>query len=164
KPLPAKPTRVFKDTAKAQAVAVSPNGEKVAWAIDGKVTVTSATGNGARRTLPATTSSGTSGFALGFNPAGDRIGVLGRDPWFRVWNVSDAEDEVKEVWKARLQRRVKGTVTFSPDGKYLTAVSTAQLLVFDATDGKDNDETRRPLMQFERYADNGEINQAAFSP
>jgi WD40 repeat protein len=161
KPLPARPTHVFNDSAKAQAVAVSPNGAEVAWAIDGKVTVTSASGKGARRAVPPTT---TSVFALGFNPTGDRLGVLGRDPFLRVWDVSAAHAEVKEVWKARIQRRVKGTVAFSPDGKYLTAVSTPQLLVFDASDGKENDESRKPLMQFERYTENGEIHHAVFSP
>src|SRR5262249_39116770 len=119
------------------------------------------TGKGTRHELPITT---TTVFALGFNHAGDRLGVLGRDPFLRVWEINDAREEVKEGWKARIQRGMKGVVTFSPDGKYLTAVSTAQLLVFDATDSPDNDDIRKPLIQFERYSDSGAIHHAAFSP
>ena len=74
--------------------------------------------------------------ALGFNPAGERLGVLGRDPYLRVW---DVRAEPKEMWKARVQRGQKGVVAFSPDGKLLTAVSTAQLAVFDASDVKGDD-------------------------
>src|SRR5207237_964192 len=92
----------------------------------------------------------------------DRLGVLGRTH-LQVWNVSPDRDEVSEVWKARLQRGQKGVVVFSPDGKLVTALSTAQLLMFDAADGKDDD-SRRPLFQCERYSDQGAIQHAAFSP
>ena len=162
KPLPAKPTHTFQDSAGAKAVAVSANGERVAWAADGgKVTVIDAAGKEARRELPITT---TTVFALGFNANGARLGTLGRDPFLRVWDVSDGADEVTEVWKARIQRGLKGAVAFSPDGKLLTAVSTAQLAVFDATDGKPGDEFREPLYRAERSSDNGAIHHAAFSP
>jgi WD40 repeat protein len=72
--------------------------------------------------------------------------------------------EVKEAWKARVLRGLKGVVTFSPDGKHLVALSSPQLVVFDAADGKDGDESRRPLMQFERHSDEGAIQHAAFTP
>lgn len=163
KPLSPKPTHTFKDSSGAKALAVSANGKQVAWAVEGgKVFVTDAEGK-ARRELPITT---TTVLALGFNHSGARLGVLGRDPFLRVWNVSADQDEVKDVWKARVQRGLRGAVVFSPDGKYVTAVSTGQLLVFDATDGKekDNEEARKPLFQCERYSDNGPIQHAAFSP
>jgi WD40 repeat protein len=162
KPLPEKPTQVFNDSVGAKAVAVSANAKRVAWAVDGgKVTVANTTGQQTRRELPSTT---TTVFALGFNLTGDRLGVLGRDPFFRMWDVSDAQEETKEVWKARINRGQKGEITFSPDGKYVSAVSTVQLLVFDATDGEPSEDSREPLMRFERYTDNGQIQQASFSP
>ncbi len=159
-PFPAKPARQFKDSAGAKAVAVSARGKRVAWAIDGGKVFVADTADTARHELPITT---TTVFALGFNPAGDRLGVLGRDPFLRVWDVSGA-DEVREVWKARIARGQKGAVTFSPDGKLLTAVSSAQLLVFDAADGKDNNDPRAPLFQCERFIDHGPVHHATFSP
>ena len=57
------------------------------------------------------------------NRAGDRLGVLGRDPFLRVWDVSAGAGEVKEVWKARVQRGLKGAVAFIPDGKWVTQVT-----------------------------------------
>jgi WD40 repeat protein len=162
KPLPTKPAHVFKDSAGAKAVAVSANAKRVAWAMDGgKVTVANTTGQQTRRELPSTT---TTVFALGFHPTGDRLGVLGRDPFFRMWDVSDAHGETKEVWKARINRGQKGEIAFSPDGKYVSAVSTVQLLVFDAADGEPSEDSREPLMRFERYTDNGQIQHASFSP
>ena len=162
RPLPAKPTRTFNNSAGAKAVAASERGNLIAWALDGgRVVITSATGTGPRHELPVTT---TSVFALAFNPAGDRLGILGRDPFLRVWDVSQAIGEPKEVWKARIQRGQRGAVAFSPDGKLVTAVSTAQLAVFDATDGKKSDEYREPLYRAERSSDNGAIYHAAFSP
>jgi WD40 repeat protein len=161
KPLPTQPTHTFKDSAGAKAVAVSNQGAHVAWATkDGRVIVTDPADKVARRELPATSAQV---LALGFNPNGDRLGVLGRDPYLRVWDVSAQRQEPKEMWKARVQRGQKGVVSFSPDGKLLTAVSTAQLAVFDATDGKDTD-MREPLYRFERYTDNGAVQHASFSP
>jgi WD40 repeat protein len=157
RPLPEKPTRVFPDSAGAVAVAVSANGARVAWAAkDGKVIVTDPTDRLFRRELPATSATV---LALGFDPAGARLGVLGRDPFLRVWDVGE---EPKELWKARVQRGQKGVVAFSPDGKLVTAVSTAQLTLFDAA--AEAGDLREPLYKFERYADNGAIQHAAFSP
>jgi WD40 repeat protein len=156
--LPEKPAHTFKDSAGARAVAVAANGSRVAWAAkDGKVIVTDPADRTGRREL-ATTSAV---LALGFNPAGDRLGVLGRDPYLRVWDVSRVEP--KEVWKARVQRGQKGVVAFSRDGTLLTAVSTAQLAVFDAKDGTGT-EPREPAYRFERYTDSGAIQHAAFTP
>jgi WD40 repeat protein len=161
KPLPDKPTRAFKDSAGAKAVAVCQTDARVAWATkDGKVIVADAADRFKRSELPATSATV---LALGFNPAGDRLGVLGRDPYLRVWDVSTKLDEPKELWKARVQRGQKGVITFSPDGKLLTAVSTAQLVVFDAEDAKGGD-LREPVYKFERYTDNGAIQHASFSP
>ena len=81
-----------------------------------------------------------------------------------MWDVSAEADEVKEVWKARIQRGLKGAVAFSPDGKYVTAVSTAQLAVFDASEGKNMEEYREPLFRAERTSDNGPVQHATFSP
>jgi WD40 repeat protein len=162
KPLPAKPTRTFKNSAEAKAVAISANGARIAWAAEGgKVTVTDAAEKLARRELPVTTANV---FALGFNATGSRLGVLGRDPFLRMWDVSDEVAEVKEVWKARIQRGQKGAVVFSPDGKLVTAVSTAQLAVFDTRDGKADDPYREPLFRAERSSDHGMVQHAAFSP
>src|SRR5207237_2697646 len=101
--------------------------------------------------------------ALGFNPAGDRLGVLGRDPHLRLWDVSDERDQPKEIWKARIQRGLKGVVAFSPDGKLVTAVSSTQLAVFEAGDAAGTAD-REPLYRFERYTDQGAIQHAAFTP
>lgn len=161
-PLSAKPTHVFKESAGGRAVAVSPNGKRVAWATPGgKVIVTDSAEKDARAELPI---NATAILALGFNPTGNRLGVLARDPYLRVWDVGGKAGEAKEVWKARVQRGQKGEVNFSSDGKYLTAVSTAQLLVFGAADGKVDGEIRSPLFHFERYTDQGQIQHARFSP
>jgi WD40 repeat protein len=162
KPLPAKPALTFKDSAGAKAVAISDNGARVAWTVDGgKVIVADITDKEPRREPPVTT---TTVFALSFNQAGDRLAALGRDPYLRVWDVSAESTPIKEAWKARVQRGQKGAVAFSPDGKLLTAVSTAQLAVFDATDGKEPAEPREPLFRGERSSDNGAIHHATFSP
>lgn len=156
RPFPKSPTLALKDAAGAKTVAVSADGKRIAWALDGGKVVVSSAGGAARRELPITT---TSILALNFNPNGERLGVLGREPFLRVWDVTG--DEAREMWKGRVQRGIKGAVAFSPDGKLMTAASTGQLLVFDATDGKD--EIRSPLFQCERYADNGPVHQAVFS-
>jgi len=88
--------------------------------------------------------------------------VLGRDAHFRVWDVR--AEEPKAVWKARVQRGQKGAVAFAPDGKTVAIGSTAQLQGFDATDGTDPEEQRRPLYQFERYTDEGHVHHLAFTP
>jgi WD40 repeat protein len=167
KPLPAKPAHTFKDSAGARVVAVTADGKRVAWAqkegTDGVVTEADADGTGARRTVPV----GTTVLGMGYNPAGDRLGVLGRDPFLRLWDVKPGA-AAKEVWKARVLRGLRGTVAFSADGKLVTAVSSAQLAVYDAADGKDaydkDAEPRKPRYQFERYTDQGQIQHAAFTP
>lgn len=158
KPLPKEPSVVFKSSAGARAVAVSPNGRRVAFVAEGgKVTITDAAGKAVRE-LPTTTTV----LALAFDPSGDRLGVLGRDPFFRVWDVSGARAPTKELWKARVQRGLKGAVAFSPDGKFVTASASSQLLVF-AADGTDDD-PRKPLFQLDRSSDHGLVHHAAFSP
>lgn len=167
KPLPPKPAHTFKDSAGARVVAVTADGKRIAWAqkegTDGVVTEANADGTGARRTVPVSTTV----LGMGYNPAGDRLGVLGRDPFLRLWDVKPGA-AVKEVWKARVLRGLRGTVAFSADGKLVTAVSSAQLAVFDATDGKDaydkDADPRKPRYQFERYTDQGQIQHAAFTP
>ena len=162
KPLPAKPTHTFKDSAGTKAVAVSATGSRIAWAVSGgKIFVADSADKDARRELSVTT---TTVLALGFSPNGKRLGVLGRDPFLRVWDVSEERDEPKEVWKARIPRGQKGVVAFSPDGKFVVAVSTAQLAVFDAVDGKDVNEYREPLYRTERTSEDGVIQHAAFTP
>jgi WD40 repeat protein len=158
KPLPAKPSRALKDSAGVKAVAISATGSRVAWAIKGKVIVADATGKGPRHTLPVTT--GTI-FALAFNPAGDRLAVLGRDPFLRVWNVGGRRDEPKEMWKARVARGRNGVVAFSPDGKCLAVTSAAQVFVFEADNGKQDDEPRDRLSRSVEY---GEVHHVAFAP
>lgn len=159
KPLPAKPAHTFTDSANVRAVALNANGTRVAWATEaGKVFVANADGTD-RREVPLGTTSAV--FALGFNPAGDRLGVLGRDAHFRVWDV--AAREPKPVWKARVQRGRKGAVAFAPDGKTVAIGSTALLQVFDAADGTDPEDPRRPLYQFERYSDEGHVHHLAFT-
>jgi WD40 repeat protein len=158
KPLPQSPTHTLKGTAGAKAVAVAPDGKRIAWAFGGGKVVAADPDGAPRLELPVTT---TSILALAISPNG-RLAVLGREPFMRVWDVSPARDEPREVWKARVQRGIKGAVCFSPDGKLLAAGSTGQLQVFDAADGKD-DEPRGPLYQLERSADNGPVHQAAFT-
>ncbi len=163
RPLPAKPTHTFKDSAGAKTVAVSGDGKRVAWSEKegnaGRVVEASADGTGERRIVPV----GTTVLGMAFNPTGDRIGVLGRDGFLRLWNTTPGRGEAKKVWEARVQRGPRGTVAFSVDGKLVTAVSSAQLSVFSAADGKE-DEGREPLYKFERYTDQGQLQHAAFTP
>lgn len=159
-PLPAKPAHTFADSANVRAVALTATGKRVAWATEaGKVFVANADGT-QRREVPLGTSSAV--FALGFNPAGDRLGVLGRDAHFRVWDVT--AEQPKPVWKARVQRGQKGAVAFAPNGKTVAIASTSQVQVFDASDGSDPDEQRPPLFQFERYSDEGHVHHLAYTP
>lgn len=159
KPLPAKPAHTFADSANVRAVALPANGNSVAWATGaGRVFVAKPDGTD-RREVPLGTSSAV--FALGFSPTGDRLGVLGRDAHFRVWDVRATEP--KAVWKARVQRGQKGAVAFAPDGKSVAVGSTALLQVFDAADGSDPEEQRKPLYQFERYTDEGHVHHLAFT-
>jgi WD40 repeat protein len=159
-PLPEKRTHTFKNSAGAKAVAVSADGTRVAWATkDGKVIVADAADEKERRELPMATSAI---LALSFNPAGNRLATLGRDPHLRLWDVSADRDEPKEVWKARVQRGQKGAIVFSPDGKLVTAVSTAQLWVYDA--GDKGPAERDPDYKFERYTDQGAVQHASFTP
>ncbi|MCI0703229.1 MAG: WD40 repeat domain-containing protein, partial [Planctomycetia bacterium] len=165
KPLPEKPTLSFKDSAGAKAVAISPTGNRVAWGKDGeKIVITDATDKQARRKLPVPT---TSLFSLAFDPTGNRLGVLGGEAWFRIWDVSDEADEVKEVWKARIHRdqdKRRGMVAFSPDGKLVTPVSATPLLIFDGVDDKPSGTNRQKLFAPERFTfDDGPIHNAVFS-
>ncbi len=155
KPLAAKPTTTFAKSAGAKVVTVSPDGKRVAWAVEGgQVTVADAADAKPRAELPITT---TTVMALAFNPKGDGLAVLGRDTFLRLWGLNDKDAEVKELWKARLGRGQRAAITFSPDGKLVAAASLAQVPVFNTADGTE-------VFKADRYSEDGYAQHATFSP
>ncbi len=155
KPLPARPTSTFAKSDGAKVVAVSPDGKRVAWAIEGgKVTVADAADKKPRAELPITT---TTVMAIAFNPTGDGLAVIGRDTFLRLWGLNDKDAEVKELWKARVGRGQRAAIAFSPDGKYVVSASLAQVPVFNTADGTE-------VFKVDRYSDDGYAQHAIFSP
>lgn len=158
RPLPKVPTRTF--PGRARVVALAATGARLAWATDAGKVLVSGTDGADRREVPLGTTSAV--YALAFDPAGERLGVLGRDAHFRVWDVTAVVP--KPLWKARVQRGQRGAVAFAPDGRTVAVGSTAQVLVFDAAAGPDPDEARPALYHLDRYSDAGHVHHLAFSP
>ena len=153
KPLPAKPTFTFEKSAGAKLVAVSPDGRRVAWAVDGgKVTIADASDKKPRTELPVTAITIR---ALAFDPTGAKLAVCERTH-LRLWDVTDLGGS-KELWSARRGSGLKAAICFSPDGKLIAAASLAQVPVFNTADGSE-------VFKADRYSEDGYAQHATFSP
>ncbi|MDY3560388.1 hypothetical protein R5W23_001622 [Gemmata sp. JC673] len=153
KPLAAKPTRAFDKSANARAVAVAPNGRRIAWAdSSGAVVLADLTGD-ERTRLPVVTNSV---LALAFSPDGTKLAQFGRDGFLRLWPVNGKGNPADEVWKARVGRGLRATIAFSPDGKLVTAASLAQVPVFSVADGSE-------VFKTDRHSEEGLAQHVAFS-
>jgi WD40 repeat protein len=135
KPLPAKPARTLTENAKAcRAIAISPDGKKVAYSGgETKTTIADAATGKVIRTLPIQTV----GLALAFTPDGEKLAMIGRDGFLRLWSAGSVGDEAQDLWKVRIQRGQKGTIAVSPDGKLIAASSSGMVKIVDTTDGSE---------------------------
>jgi WD40 repeat protein len=133
KPLANKPSRTLTQFASGcKSVAVSPDGKKVAYS--GSITriAIADAATDTTRVLPTQTA----GLGLAFTPDSEKLAIIGRDGYLRLWTVQPpAKNETEELWKVRVQRGQKGAVAVSPDGKLIAASSSTQILVVDAADG-----------------------------
>src|SRR5207237_6201113 len=100
--------------ADCRAVAVSPDGKKVAYTGNSSKTVIADAATGKTiRVLPVDTV----GLALAFTPDGEKLVMIGRDGFLRLWAAKDVgEGYAGDVWKVRVQRGQKGTIAVSTDG------------------------------------------------
>ncbi len=154
KGLPSKPAVTFEGSAGVKVVAVSPDGKRVAWTVDGgKVVIASATGN-TRVELPPTT---TSIMALAFDPSGEKLAQIGRDGFVRLWSLTESDKKPKELWIVRIGRGQRAALAFSPDGKLIAAASQAQVPVFNTADGSE-------VFKADRYSEDGYAHHVTFSP
>lgn len=156
KPLPAKYSRsLLEHSTGCKAVAVSADGKKVAYSgTEMKTVIADAATGKTIRVLPVQTQ----GLALAFDPDGEKLLILGRDGFLRLFAVGPLADGGDgELWKVRIQRGQRGAVAFSPDGKLVAASSSGVLKVALAADGSE-------LFTVGGLFDNGLFQQVAFSP
>lgn len=151
--LPAKLHRTLtENTAGCRALAVSPDGSKVAYCGDaGQTVVIEAATGKPLRTMPVRTVA----VALAFSPAGDTVAMLGRDGYLRA--LPAADPLTADLWKVRVQRGQKGTVAYSPDGKLVASSASGVIKVVSAADGAE-------VFSVGGLFDNGLVQQVAFSP
>ncbi len=136
KPLPAKPTRTITENANAcRSLAISSDGKTIAYCgNDTKTLIADAATGKTIRTLPTQTA----GIALAFTPDGEKLVMIGRDGFLRLWAArAVGEGADSDIWKARVQRGQKGTIAVSPDGKLIAASSSGMVKVVDIADGSE---------------------------
>lgn len=156
KPLPEKQSRVLKEfSTGCRSLAVSADGKKVAYSgTDAKTVVADAATGKTIQVLPVQTQA----LALAFDPAGEKLLMLGRDGWLRLFAAEPAADKAKtELWQVRIQRGQRGAVAFSPNGKLIAASSSGVLKVALADEGTE-------LFTVGGLFDNGLVQQVEFSP
>ncbi len=151
KPLAVKPSSTFTENAVGcRAVAVSRDGKKLAYSGDAaRIVIADATAGKTLRTLPTQTIA----LGLAFDPTGDKLVTLGRDGFLRL----SPTDEGDDIWKVRVQRGARGTVAFSPDGKFIAASSSGLIKVVNSSDGTE-------VFSVGGLFDNGLFQQIQFSP
>ncbi|MBA4188964.1 MAG: hypothetical protein C0467_13285 [Planctomycetaceae bacterium] len=150
-PLATKPSRTITENAGGcRSLAVSSDGKTVAYSGDAaKIVIADATTAKTLRTLPVQTIA----ISLAFNPGGDKLATVGRDGFLRL---SPTTGEEADLWKVRVQRGQRGSVAFSPDGKYIAATSSGLIKVVNTSDGSE-------VFAVGGVFENGLFQQVAFS-
>jgi WD40 repeat protein len=156
--LAAKPSRRLTElAARPRSTAVSPDGKMIAYSGEAARTVIADAATGKTiRVLPTPTIA----LALSFSPKSDRLAVVGRDGFVRLWplDTGKAEGGDSDLWRARLQRAPQAAVAFSPDGKFVAVTSATMLIVLNAESGEHLYSLDR------RDIDDGPFQQLAFTP
>jgi len=131
------PSRIIDELAAGcRTVALSPDGTKVAYSGDlVRIAIADAATGKTIRVL----STQTVGIALEFTPDSKNLAVIGRDGFLRLWSAAPVAESKADadIWKTRVQRGQKATVSVSPDGKLIAASSSAMLKVVNAADGSE---------------------------
>jgi len=154
KPLPAASARTLSEhAAGCRAIAVSPDGKRVAYTGNAARTVIADAATGKTlRVLPLETV----GLAIAFTPDGENVVMIGRDGFLGLWSAFARPDDEKSVWRVRIQRGQKGAVAVSPDGKRIAASSSGLVKVVNVK-GEE-------LFTVGNLFEHGLVTQVAFSP
>jgi len=152
----AKPDRRLADLAAGPgAIAVSPDGKKVAYSGESeRIVIADAATGRTIRVLPAKTI----GLGLAFTPDGSKIAVAGRDGFLRLWPIDSATGEDSDLWSVRLHRAPRAAVAFSADGSKAAVTSATMIKVVNAATGEVVSQLDR------RDLDDGIFQQVAFTP
>ena len=150
------PSRTLKEQAAGpRAVAVSPDGRRVAYSGEAaRIIVADAVTGKTIRVLPVETI----GLGLEFTPDGSKLAVVGRDAFLRLWPIDAAGGEDSDVWRVRLQRAPRAAVAFSPDGAMVAATSATMIKVVNTATGEQVAQLDR------RDIDDGVFQHVSFSP
>lgn len=134
KTLADKPTRTLTAfAAGCKAIALSPDGKKIAYSGESARLVIANTADGSTERV---LSNKTLSLCLAFTPDSENLAVIGRDGFLRLCRVrAPAAGEKDYLWATRVQRNQMAAVAISPDGKVIAASSSTQLLFIAAADG-----------------------------
>ena len=99
--------------------------------------------------------------AIALAPNNRCVAVVTRDGFLRHWQIGISEGDGGksssfELWARRVQRGIRGSVAFSPDGLLIAAYSGGRVCLFDAATG-------RQWYGFERKFGEGDVHAVAFS-
>jgi WD40 repeat protein len=151
--LPAKPSRVVVEPAEdVRAVALSPDGRRLAFAPDRSVVIADAATGKVLRPLPHKTAV----LALAFTPDGEKLLMHGMDGYLRLFQLG-AEGGDKQLWEVSVPRAPRGSIALSPDGKRVMAVSRNFVPIIDIDTGK-------KLFQLTRQVEDGMFTTVATTP
>lgn len=154
RPLPAKPARVVVESAEdIRAVAVSPDGMRLAFAPDRSIVLADAATGKVLRPLPHKTAV----LALAFTPDGGKLLVHGMDGYLRLFQIGEDTSGDKQLWETSVPRAPRGSISLSPDGRRVAAVSRNFAPVVDI-------ETGKKLLTLTRQVEDGMFTTVAFSP
>lgn len=151
--LPAKPARVVEPAEDVRAVALSPDGKRLAFAPDRSIVLADAATGKVLRPLPHKTAV----LALAFTPDGGRLLVHGMDGYLRLFQIGDDAAGDKQLWETSVPRAPRGSIAISPGGTQVAAVSRNQVPVMDLDTGK-------KLFVLGRQVDDGMFTTVAFGP
>jgi WD40 repeat protein len=138
-----------------RAIAVSPDGKKVAYSGQSeRIVVADAATGKTIRVLPGKTI----GLGLAITADGSKLAVVGRDAFLRMWSIDVAGGEDSDLWRVRLQRAPRAAVAISPDGLLVAATSATMIKVVSSTTGE-------VVAQLDRRdIDDGIFQHVAFTP
>lgn len=135
KPFADKPSRrLTEHAANCRSVAISNDGKWVAYSGDAqRIVIADAATGKTHRVLPTQTL----GLAMAFTPDGEKLAVLGRDAYLRLWSVTAPDGNDSPLWSTRIQRGTRGTVAISPNGKRIAASSSTRVTIVETDTGQE---------------------------